>query len=94
MHYTISRKYEVLKKLELQLDFQFITEEWELLDEQRKKHSYRRLAMREVFLPYNFYGGFFLLFIIGSLETIKTSFLLLILPVYMLINMSVRLKNK
>ena len=97
---AISRKYEVLKKLESQLEFQFLTDEWELLDEKRKKHSYRRLAMREVFLPYLFYGGFFLLFAIGSLKTtIETPSLglliipILILPVYMLINMSVRLKE-
>ena len=89
---AISRKYKVLKKLESQLEFQFLTDEWELLDEKRKKHSYRRLAMREVFLPYFFYTGFFLLFVIGSLKTLETSFLLLIIPGYMLINMSVRLK--
>ena len=97
---AISRKYEVLKKLESQLEFQFLTDEWELLGETRKKHSYRRLAMREVFLPYLFYGGFFLLFVIGSLETIQEtpSLLLpiipvLIMPVYALINMSFRLKE-
>ena len=97
---AISRKYEVLKKLESQLDFQFLTDEWELLGETRKEHSYRRLAMREVFLPYFFYGGFFLLFVIGSLKTtIETPSLLLpIIPVliitgYMLINTSVRLKE-
>ena len=90
---AISRKYEVLKKLESQLEFQFLTEEWELLGEKRKKHNYRRLAMREVFLPYLFYGGFFLLFVIGGTETIKTTFILLIIPAYMLFNMSIRLKQ-
>ena len=56
--------------------------------------------MREVFLPYLFYGCFFLLFAIGSLKTaIKTPSLLLfiipvlIMPVYLLINMSGRLKE-
>ena len=97
---AISRKYEVLKKLESQLEFQFLTDEWELLGEKRKKHSYRRLAMREVFLPYLFYGCFFLLFAIGSLKTaIETPSLLifiitlLIYPVCLLINMSFRLKE-
>ena len=97
---AISRKYDVLKKLETQLEFQFLTEEWELLDEKRKKQSYRKLATREVFLPYFFFGIFFLLFIIGSLKTIDVYlFLPLFLPVflisvYMLINMSVRVKKE
>ena len=97
---AISRKYDVLKKLETQLEFQFLTEEWELLDEKRKKQSYRKLAAREVFLPYFFFGIFFLLFIIGSLKTIDVYlFLPLFLPVflisvYMLINMSVRVKKE
>ena len=90
---AISRKYEVLKKLESQLEFQFITEEWELLGEKRKKHSYKRLAMREVFLPYFFYGVFFFLFFIGSSKMLHILFPFFILPVYMLINMSVRLKK-
>ena len=95
---AISRKYEVLKKLESQLEFQFLTEEWELLDEKRKKHSYRRLAEREVFLPHFFYAVFFLLFVFGYLKTIETpfsllSFLLFIIPTYMLINMSIRVKG-
>ena len=90
---AISRKYEVLKKLESQLEFQFLIDEWELLGETRKKHSYRRLAMREVFLPYLFYVGFFSLFVIGGTETIKITFILLIIPAYMLFNMSVRLKQ-
>ena len=96
---TISRKYEVLKKLESQLEFQFLTEEWELLDEKRKKQSYRQLAAREVFLPSFFFTIFFLLFIIGSLKTGHVYFFLSLLPlilisVYMLINMSVRVKSK
>ena len=92
---AISRKYDVLKKIESQLQFQFLTEEWKLLGEKRKKHSYRRLASREVFLPYFFYWVFFLLFVIGILKTIENIFLLplLILPVYMLINISFRLKE-
>lgn len=90
---AISRKYDVLKKLESQLEFQFITEEWELLGEKRKKHSYRRLAMREVFLPYFFYSIFFLLFFIGNLKMLHILFPLFILPGYMLINMSFRLKE-
>ena len=93
---AISRKYEVLKKLESQLEFQFLTEEWELLEEKRKKQSYRKLAAREVFLPYFFFGIFFLLFIIGSLKTIDVYLFLplILISVYMLINMSVRLKSK
>ena len=96
---AISRKYDVLKKLETQLEFQFLTEEWELLDEKRKKQSYRQLAAREVFLPHFFFTPFFLLFIIGSLKTRDMYFFLPLLPlilisVYMLINMSVRVKKK
>ena len=96
---AISRKYDALKKLETQLEFQFLTEEWELLDEKRKKQSYRKLAAREVFLPYFFFVIFFLLFIIGSLKTIDGYLFLPFLPlilisVYMLINMSVRVKSE
>ena len=90
---SISRKYEVLKELEAKLEFQFITHEWELLGKNRKNSTYRKLAFREVLMPYFFYGSFFLLFLISSLNMPNITFSLLIIPVIMLINISFRLKG-
>ena len=90
---AISRKYEVLKKLETELDFPFITHEWELLGEKRKNSTYRKLAFREVFVPYFSCGTFFILFSIGNLDAISTFSPLLIIAVILLINISFRLKG-
>ena len=49
-----SRKYEVLKKLEAKLEYQFFTQEWELLGEKEKHHTYRRLALHEIYVPLGF----------------------------------------
>ena len=88
---AISRKYEVLKELETKLDFQFITHEWELLGGNRKNSTYRKLAFREVLMPYFSCFSFFTLFSIGGSDTISTFYPLLIIAVIMLINISFRL---
>ena len=62
----ISRKYEILKKLENKFEFQFFRQEWELLGEQKKKKSYEQLSGFELYLPYAF-GVIFFLFILGGL---------------------------
>ena len=90
---AISRKYEVLKELETKLDFQFITHEWDLLGEKRKNSTYRKLAFREVFVPYFSCGSFFALFSIGNSDAISTFYPLLTIAVILLINMSFRLKG-
>lgn len=64
---NISRKYEILKKLEDEFEFQFFRQEWELLGEKRKKVPYEQLSQFEFYLPSAFlvifllltYGGFF-----------------------------------
>ena len=63
----ISRKYEILKKLEGKFDFQFLRQEWKLLGKKKKKVSYKQLSEFEFGLPIVFlvifflltYGGFF-----------------------------------
>ena len=73
----ISRKYEVLKKLEDEFEFQFFREEWELLDKKKKKVSYEKLSRFELYIPFAFllifllisYAAFFL--IIPASEALK-----------------------
>ena len=50
----ISRKYEILKKLEDEFEFQFFRQEWELLGEKRKKVSYEQHSQFELYLPIAF----------------------------------------
>ena len=64
---SIFRKYEILKKLEGKLDFQFFRQEWKLLGKKKKKVPYEQLSEFEFGLPCTFlvsflllsYGGFF-----------------------------------
>ena len=73
----ISRKYEILMKLEDKFDFQFFRQEWELLGEQKKREPYEQLSQFEFGLPFAFlviffvltYGGFFK--IMPALEVLK-----------------------
>ena len=73
----ISRKYEILKKLEGKFDFHFFRQEWEPLGEKRKKVPYEQLSQFEFGLPFAFlvifflltYGGFFK--IMPALEVLK-----------------------
>ena len=73
----ISQKYEILKKLEDEFDFQFFRQEWELLGEKRKKTSYEQLSQFEFGLLSAFivicllvtYGGFFM--VMPALEVLK-----------------------
>ena len=73
----ISRKNEILKKLEDEFEFQFFRQEWELLGEKREKVAYEQLFQLEFGLPFAFlvifflltYGGF--LKIMPALEVLK-----------------------
>ena len=62
----ISRKYEILKKLEDEFEFQFFKQEWELLGEQKKKEPYEQRSRFEIYLPIGFLF-IFLLLILGGL---------------------------
>lgn len=62
----ISRKYEILKKLEDEFEFQFFRQEWELLGEQKKREPYEQRSQFESYLPHAFLV-IFLLFILGGL---------------------------
>ena len=50
----ISRKYEILKKLEGKFDFQFLRQEWKLLGKKKKNVSYDQLSAFEFGLPCTF----------------------------------------
>ena len=84
----ISRKYEILMKLEDKFDFQFFRQEWELLGEQKKREPYEQLSQFEFGLPFAFlviffvltYGGFFK--IMPALEVLK---MFLLGPAYLFI---------
>lgn len=62
----ISRKYEILKKLEDEFEFKFFRQEWELLGEKKEKISYEQLSQFELYLPHVFLV-IFLLFILSGL---------------------------
>ena len=63
----ISQKYEILKKLEDEFEFQFFKQEWELLGEKRKKVSYEQLFQFQLYIPRVFLIIFIFLFIYGGL---------------------------
>ena len=46
-----SRKYEVLKKLEDELDYQFFKQEWSLLGEDEQTVTYKKLSKSERSVP-------------------------------------------
>ena len=46
-----SRKYDVLKKLEDKLDYQFFKEEWDLLGENKQNLTYKELSKSERSVP-------------------------------------------
>ena len=50
-----SRKYEVLKHLESQLEYQFLSKEWGTLGIKNVERNYRSLASVEFILPTTFY---------------------------------------
>lgn len=72
-----SRKYEVLKKLEAKLEYQFFTQEWELLGEKGKHFTYRRLAFTEILVPVAFNLFFTTVTLVGGF---KTSHSILLFP--------------
>ena len=77
-----SRKYEVLKKLETKLEYQFFTQEWELLGEKEKHQTYRQLALNETCVPVVFNIFFAAVTMFGILKTSKDILLLfLIIPI-------------
>lgn len=61
----ISRKYEVLKKLEDEFEFQFFRREWELLGEKDKNTPYKELSKFELWIPFTF-SVIFILLICGG----------------------------
>ena len=77
-----SRKYEVLKKLEAKLEYQFFTQEWELLGEKEKHHTYGRLALTEIFVPIAFNLFFAAVTMFGIMKTSKDiQLVILIIPI-------------
>ena len=64
---AISQKYEILKKLEDEFEFQFFRQEWELLGKKKKKVSYEQLFQFELYIPRVFLLIFIFLFIYGGL---------------------------
>lgn len=75
----ISRKYEILKKLEDKFEFQFFKQEWELLGEQKRSGPHDQLSWFETYLPMGFFVIFFLLIIGGLLIMMPPSWVLVIL---------------
>ena len=80
-----SRKYEVLKKLEAKLEYQFFTQEWELLGEKGKHHTYRRLALNEICVPLAFNFFFAMVTCLGILKKSNDQILLPSLIIHILI---------
>ena len=77
---AISQKYEILKKLEDEFEFQFFRQEWELLGKKKKKVSYEQLFQFELYVPRIFLLIFIFLFIYGGLLLITpASWVLIIL---------------
>lgn len=75
----ISRKYEILKKLEDEFEFQFFKQEWELLGEEKKSESYEQRSWFETYLPIGFLSTFFLIIISGLLIMMPVLWVLIIL---------------
>ena len=75
----VSRKYEILKKLEDEFEFQFFKQEWELLGEEKKKKPYEQRSQFELYLPYAFLVIFFLLIMGGLLIIMPALWVLIIL---------------
>ena len=79
----ISRKYEILKKLEDEFEFQFFRQEWELLGEKRKKVSYEQLSQFELSLPIAFLVIFILFIYAGLFKIMQAPWVLIILRPYL-----------
>ena len=75
----ISRKYEILKKLENKFEFQFFKQEWELLGEEKKSEPYEQRSRFETYLPIGFLFIFFLIIISGLLIMMPVLWVLIIL---------------
>ena len=75
----ISRKYEILKKLEDELEFQFFKQEWELLGEQKRREPYDQLSWFETYLPMVFFVIFSLIIIGGLLIMMPPAWVAVIL---------------
>ena len=56
-----SRKYEVLKKLERKLEYQFFGKEWKLLGKDREYKTYWQLSANQLSVPAVFFLLFFVL---------------------------------
>lgn len=65
---AISRKYEVLKKLEGKFEFRFFRQEWKLINKNKKKVTYTQLSIFELLVPYTFLLVFTLFVFVGVLK--------------------------
>jgi len=69
---VISRKYEVLKNLESNLDFHFFAEEWRLLNRGKENILYRRFSFFELVMPYAFMMAFMALSGLGAFNLVNS----------------------
>ena len=67
---AISRKYEVLKKLEGKFEFRFFRQEWKLISKDRKNVTYTQLSIFELFVPYTFLLVFMLFIVVGVFKVL------------------------
>ena len=67
----VNYKYEVLKKLEAKLEFQFFEQEWENVDKRISGVPYQLLSKMEILIPYIFLIVFGILFLSGFWVTWK-----------------------
>ena len=61
-------KYEALKKLEDQLDYQFFKDEWKFLEKYGRHRTYWEISYIEIFIPILFFIIFTLLLHLGALD--------------------------
>lgn len=77
-----SRKYEVLKHLESNLEYQFLGTEWSTLGLKNIDRNYRSLANVEFLLPSAFFLSFFGLYCLGIIQmSISTIFIILFVAI-------------
>ncbi len=79
-----SRRYEVLKDLESNIEYRFIHNEWSMLGPRSHK-TYRQLSNIELSVPYIFYIMFSTIFLFGIWQLPDTYFrVLLIVPLILI----------
>ena len=63
-----SRKYEILKHLESELEYAFLSREWSTLGSIKLRKNYRSLATIEFAMPFAFFIIFACLYVIGIIQ--------------------------